>query len=102
MKTQGSSSSSLCNLLHSERQSWLDLISSSSAQGEVDNQPPAAWGDSADTDCRFTDYNETVESFRSKENIQNTVNEDRSSLGNADNNLAVPGNIALAALSKGE
>ncbi|KAL7987664.1 hypothetical protein Chor_006583 [Crotalus horridus] len=99
MKTQGSSSS-LCNLLHSERQSWLDLISSSSAQGEVDNQPPAACGDSAITDCRLTDYNETVESFRSDENIQNTANEDRSSLDNADNNLAVPGKIASAALSK--
>ncbi|XP_015680612.1 interactor protein for cytohesin exchange factors 1, partial [Protobothrops mucrosquamatus] len=99
MKTQHSSSS-LCNLLHSERQSWLDLISSSSAQGEVDNQPPAACGDSAVTDCRLTDCNETVESFSSEENIQNTANEDSSSLGNADNNLAVPGKIASATLSK--
>lgn len=101
MKTQGSCSS-LCNLLHSERQSWLDLISSSSAQVEVDNQPPAACGDSAVTDCRLTDCNETVESFSSEENIQNTANEDRSSLGSADNNLVVPGKIASATLSKGE
>uniref|UniRef100_A0A8C5S4P1 PH domain-containing protein n=1 Tax=Laticauda laticaudata TaxID=8630 RepID=A0A8C5S4P1_LATLA len=82
MKSPVSSSSSLCNLLHSERQSWLDLIDSSSAQDEVDNQPPAASGDSADIDCRLTDCNERVESgtSRSKENNPITVNEDKSSL----------------------
>ncbi|XP_013925239.1 PREDICTED: interactor protein for cytohesin exchange factors 1 [Thamnophis sirtalis] len=102
MKSTGSSSSSLCNLLHSERQSWLDLINSSSPQEEVDNQPPAASGDSADTDCWLTDCNERVESGtnRSKENSPITVNEDKSSLGKANDNLAVPGKIAPATLSK--
>ncbi|XP_070589841.1 interactor protein for cytohesin exchange factors 1 isoform X1 [Erythrolamprus reginae] len=102
MKSQASSSSSLCNLLHSERQSWLDLINNSSAQEEVDNQLPAASGDSADTDCRLTDCDERVESgtSRSKENSPITVNEDKSSLGKANDNLAVPGQIASATLSK--
>ncbi|XP_063164432.1 interactor protein for cytohesin exchange factors 1 isoform X1 [Candoia aspera] len=102
MKSQGSSPSSLCNLFHSERQSWLDLINSSSAQGEVDNQPPAASGDSADTDCLLTDCNKTVESgtIKSKENFQISLNEDKSSLGNANNNLAVSGKITSTNLSK--
>ncbi|KAG8123704.1 hypothetical protein E2320_019045, partial [Naja naja] len=102
MKSPGSSSSSLCNLLHSERQSWLDLIDSSSAQDGVDNQPPAASGDSADIDCWLTDCNERVESgtSRSKENNPITVNEDKSSLGKVNDNLAVPGKIPSATLSK--
>ncbi|ETE71963.1 Interactor protein for cytohesin exchange factors 1, partial [Ophiophagus hannah] len=102
MKSPGSSSSSLCNLLHSERQSWLDLIDSSSAQDEVDSQTPAASSDSADIDCQLTDCNERVESgtSRSKENNLITVNEDKSSLGKVNDNLSVPGKIASATLSK--
>ncbi|XP_042312606.1 interactor protein for cytohesin exchange factors 1 isoform X2 [Sceloporus undulatus] len=103
MKSQGSSSSSsLSKALHSERQSWLDFVNSSSIGEEAGNLSSAASGDFDSTDRLAIDCHETMGSGTAKPegSFRISLAEGTSSLDSTKDNLSVPGEIASKILSK--
>ncbi|KAF7253621.1 Interactor protein for cytohesin exchange factors 1 [Varanus komodoensis] len=100
--SQGPSSSSLSKVMYPERQSWLDIVNSSSTGEEAGNQLSTVSGDTEGTDHLVTDCNETMEHGVCKPEfaVQISLNEEASLLGCAKDSLAVPGKISSQTLPK--
>uniref|UniRef100_A0A8D0EBT3 PH domain-containing protein n=2 Tax=Salvator merianae TaxID=96440 RepID=A0A8D0EBT3_SALMN len=102
MKSQELSCDSLSKTLYPERQSWLDLVYSSSTGEEVENQLSTVPNDFQDGDCLVTDCNETTksETVKPESSFQVVSNEDETSLNSTKSHPIVSGTIAVKTLPK--